>query len=138
MANRKEIALHDRVEFDGTDISNLVRSVERESSQEQVDASGFSESGRDEFLAGSQTQSITFDIFGGGTDTHKALIAAHEERTVVWIEWQADGLLDSTRETLVGNALLIDYPTGSTRKEVRTTPARFVPADENGFYWINT
>lgn len=135
---RKEIALHDRVDIDGTDMSNLVRGVERESEQEQVDVSGFSVSGQDEFLAGAQTKSITFEVFGGGTAEQKNLLEIHENRTVVWIEWQPDGLLDSSRETLVGNALLISYPTGSARKEVRATPARFVPADENGFYWINT
>lgn len=134
---RKEIALHDKITIDGTDFSNLVRSVETESEHEQVDASGFSVSGQDEFLAGSQTKSITFEVFGGD-ESAPILIPIHEDRETVYVTWQPDGLLDSSRETLVGNCLLVSYPVGSSRKEVRATPARFVPADEDGLHWINT
>lgn len=130
----KELALHDRVEIDGTDISTYVRGVETESENTEVDSSGFSASGNDEKLAGTRVQSITFEIIAG-EETHALLWPIHRDRDVVAIEWQPHGLIDLGRETLYGNAQLLTYPPGAARGELRTVSCRFTPGDSDGFDW---
>jgi hypothetical protein len=131
----KELALHDRIDVDGSDVSNLVRSVETESENEEVDVSGFSVSGNRETLPGERVQAITFEMFAG-EELHALLWPIHRDRDVVPIEWQPHGLIEATRETLVGNAVLLTYPPGAERGTPRTVSVRFTPGDENGFDWL--
>lgn len=130
----KELALYDRVEIDGTAVSNYVRAVETESENTEVDASGFSATGNDEKLAGTRVQSITFEIILG-TEMHALLWPIHRDRSVVPIEWQPHGLIDLGRETLYGNAQLLTYPPGASRGELRVVSCRFTPGDSDGFDW---
>lgn len=131
----KQIALHDKITIDGTAFSaGEVRSVETESENQEVDASGFSTSGNDEKLAGPRVQSITFEIFHT-EETFALLKPIHFTRDVVPILWQPDGLIDAGRETLYGNAQLLTFNPGSNRGDVRTYTCRFTPGDSDGFDW---
>lgn len=130
----KELALYDRVEVDGNDLSNYCRAVSTESENQEVDVSGFSASGNDEKLAGSRVQSITFEFFAS-EEVHAILWPIHRDRDVVPFEWQPHGKIDLSRETLYGNAVLLTYPPGATRGEARTVSARFTPGDSAGFDW---
>ena len=129
----KQIALRDRIEIDGTTFSaGEVRSVEVESENQEVDASGFSTSGNDEKLAGSRVQSITFEIFHT-EETFLILEPIHTNREIVAIEWQPDGLVDTGRETLYGNASLLTLNPGAARGDVRVLTCRMTPSDSDGF-----
>lgn len=127
----KEIALSDKVTIDGSEISGFCRAATYSSEHEQVDVSGFTISGANEFLAGQTVQSITFEIFGG-SGTHALLYPIHANREIVAIAWQPQGLIDAGREVLAGNAQLLTYAPGATRGEVRVFTATFTAADTAG------
>jgi hypothetical protein len=127
----KEIALHDRVEIDGEDVSNLARTANFNSEHEQVDVSGFSVSGADESLAGKTVQSFEAEFFHGA-QSHALLYPLHANRTIFPIEWQPQGLVEASREVLAGNAQLLTYNPNATRGSVRVITATFTAADENG------
>lgn len=127
----KEIALHDRVEIDGTDVSNLARTANFNSEHEQVDVSGFSVSGADEFLAGKTVQSFEAEFFHGA-QSHALLYPLHADRTIFALEWQPQGLVEASRETLAGNAQLLTYSPNAERGGVRVITATFSAADSAG------
>lgn len=129
----KQSALRDRVEIDATTFSaGECSSVDPEDSKEEQDASGFSVSGRDEKVSGNRTQSITFEFFHTET-TFALLYPIYDNATIVNIEWQPDGLVDTGRETLYGPAELVSLKVGAARGEIRKMTARFVPGSDAGF-----
>jgi len=131
----KEVVLHDRVSIDGTDVSVYVRGIEHESENQEVDASGMTESGNDEMLAGNRVAAVVLDMMIG-TEMHALLYPLHRDREVFPIEVQDHGLVDPTRETLVGNAQLLTFPKSASRGEVRSASIRLTPGDDAGFDWV--
>jgi hypothetical protein len=127
----KEIALHDRVEIDNVDVSNLARTANFNSEHTQEDVSGFSVSGADEFLAGRTVQSFEAEFFHGNT-IHALLYPLHANRTIFRLEWQPQGLVQTTREVLAGNVQLLTYNPNAERGGVRVITATFSAADEAG------
>lgn len=129
----KQSALRDRIKIDGTTFSaGECSSVDPEDSKSEQDASGFSTSGRDETIGGNRAQSVTFEFFHT-EETFALLYPIYDNGTVVAIEWQPDGLVDTGRETLYGNGELVSLKVGAARGDIRKMTARFVPGDENGF-----
>lgn len=127
----KEIALHDRVEVDGTDVSRYARAVNFSSEHERVEVGGFTVSGADEYLAGRTVQEFEVEFFHGA-NIHGLLYELHADRTVFDIEWQPQGLVESGREVLAGNVQLLTYNPNAERGGVRVITATFTAADENG------
>lgn len=127
----KEIALHDRVEIDGTDVSNFARTANFSSEHEQVEVGGFSVSGADEFLAGRTVQSFEAEFFHGA-QIHALLYPLHSGREIFPLEWQPQGLVEFGREVLAGNAQLLTYNPNAERGSVRVITATFSAADANG------
>lgn len=127
----KEIALHDEVIIDGTDVSNLARTANFSSEHSQEDVSGFSISGADEFLAGRTVQSFEAEFFAGA-QTHALLYPLHAARTIFPISWRPQGLVETSREVLAGNAQLLTYNPNAVRGGVRVVTATFSAADEAG------
>jgi hypothetical protein len=127
----KEIALHDEVIIDGEDVSNFARTANFNSEHEQVDVSGFSISGADEFLAGRTVQSFEAEFFHGA-QIHALLYPLHRDREIFPISWQPQGLVETSREVLAGNAQLLTYNPNAERGGVRIITATFTAADEDG------
>lgn len=129
----KQSALRDKVKIDGTTFSaGEVSSADPEDAKSEQDASGFSVSGKDETIGGNRTQSITFEIFHTEA-TFALLYPIYSDGDVVAIEWQPDGLVDTGRETLYGNAELVSFKVGAARGDIRKMTCRFVPGDDDGF-----
>jgi hypothetical protein len=131
MTYTKEIALHDEIIIDGTDASNAFRTFGFSSEHTQEDVSGFSVSGFSEFLAGVTNQSLSGEAFYT-PETYALLYPLHANRTIFPIQWQPDGLIDSTRETYIGNVQLLTFNPDATRGSVRVMTCTFTAADENG------
>lgn len=136
----KRVALKDSVEVDSVDLSNFARSARFSSEHEQVDVSGFSATGANEYLAGPTTQSLTFEFFGsyGTGEVHATLYPIHKDREVVPVAWRPDQTTpaSSTNPEVRGNAMLYAYGPGGTRGDVDTFEATFIPADEAGFVFF--
>jgi hypothetical protein len=131
MAYPRNIALHDEILIDGTDASNAFRAFGFSSEHTSEDVSGFSVTGFDETLAGRTAQTLKGEAFYT-PESYALLYPLHANREVFPIQWQPEGLTDSTRETYVGNVQLLTFNPEATRGSVRVMTCTFVAADEDG------
>ena len=131
MAYTKKVARHDKITINSVDVSNSFRRFGYTSEHSREDASGFSATGNDEFLAGSTDASFTGEAFY--TEELGALIQPlHAARTIVPITWQPDGLVDATREIYSGNCQILQFGPESQRGTVYVMPFTATPADATG------
>lgn len=138
----KRVALKDHVMVDSVDLSNFARSVRFSSEHEQVDVSGFSATGANEYLAGATTQSVTVEFYGayGATETHATLYPIHRDREIVPFEWKPDqtAVVSATNPQLEGNVQVFSYGPGATRGEVDTYEVTFMAVDAAGLAFTTT
>jgi hypothetical protein len=127
----KEIARHDKITIDGTDVSNSFRTFGYSSEHSTEDVTGISVTGNLETLPGSTTQSFTGEAFY--TEELGAIIQPlHANRTVVEITWQPNGLVDATREVYHGNCTINQFGPANTVGSVSTMPFTAAAADATG------
>ena len=126
MAYTKQIARHDKITIDGTDVSNSFKQFGRPSSDSLEDISGFSSTGVDETLPGTRTQTFTGEAFYA---EELALIVEplYTGRTTCVVTWQPDGLVDATREIYSGTGTITEFSPDNTRGSASTFPFLFVP-----------
>jgi hypothetical protein len=128
----KRIALTDYVEVDGVDISNLVLQVGFESTDDQVDVSGFNPAGSSEFLQGNRVREITLEVFGSraANEIHQVLWPIHDGRLTATFKWRADSNagVSATNEELRGNIKILNYAEGGTRGDAETATITLVQA----------
>ncbi len=128
----KRIPLTDYVEVDGVDLSNLCRQVSFESTDDQVDVSGFNPSGASEFLAGNRARQVTCEFFGSRAagEVHQVVFPIHDGRLTCTFKWRADSnsAVSATNEELRGNVKILNYTEGGTRGDVETSSITFVQA----------
>lgn len=138
----KRVALTDYIAVDGHDISQFCRSIEFSSEHEQVDVSGFTSTGADEFLAGKTTQSVTIEVFGsyGSGEIHDILYDIHAARSVVAFAWRPDQTTgaSATNPELTGNVQILTYSPGATRGEAEAFSVTMTAADSDGLVFANT
>jgi hypothetical protein len=139
----KRIALKDFVSVDSVDLSNLSRNVTFSSEDAEVDVSGFSASGANEYLPGPRTQSVTVEFFGsyGTGEVHQTLWPIYRDREVVEFAWRPDQTapISADNPSLQGNVNMYTYasPT-ATRGDVDVFTATFRAADDAGFDFVTT
>lgn len=127
----KVVSRHDRIEIDGTDYANDFRVFGMTSSDTLEDASGFSVSGVDEDLPGARAQSFQGECFY--TEEMAAdLWPIHNNRTVVQVLWQPNGLRNPAALTYYANCTIGEFSPSNTRGSVSTSPFTATVADENG------
>ncbi len=128
----KRIALTDYVEVDGVDLSNLCRSVSFESTDDQVDVSGFNPTGASEFLAGNRVRQVTVEFYGtrGANEVHQVLFPIHDGRLTATFKWRGLGesAVSATNEELRGLVKILTYPEGGTRGDAETQTVTFIQA----------
>ena len=129
----KRIALYDYIEVDGVNLSNLARSIEFESTDEEVDVSGFNPTGASEFLQGTRVRAITVEFYGsrGSNEVHPVIFPIHDGRLACDFVWRANvnDAVSATNEELRGEVRIPTYTEGATRGEAETQTIRFVEAD---------
>jgi hypothetical protein len=127
----KDIARHDEIILDGTDCSNSFRSFGFSSEHTTEDVTGFSVTGNEETLPGRTTQSFEGEAFYT-PELYAVLYELHANRTIFSAQWQPDGLVDSTRETYIGNVTLNSFNPTAEVGGVRVMQCTFAPADATG------
>lgn len=129
----KRIALTDFVEVDGVNLSNLCRQVNFESTDDQVDVSGFNPQGSSEFLAGQRVRQITCEFFvsRGSNEVHQVIFPIHDGRLTCTFKWRADSNAgaSATNEELRGNVKVLTYNEGGTRGDAEVATITFIEAD---------
>ena len=121
MAYTKQIARHDKITIGGTDVSNAFRQFGFSSEHSEEDASGFSVTGVDEFLAGRTDQNFSGEAFYT-EELALILYPLHTNKTPVEISWQPNGLADATREIYTGTCVIFQFGPANTRGTVSTMP----------------
>lgn len=138
----KRVALKDRIEVDNVEIGNYCRAVSFSSEHENVDVSGFTDSGADESLAGKTVQSVTIEVFGsyGSGQIHQTIYPLHRDRSVFGFKWRPDrtASVSSTNPELRGNVQALTYSPGATRGEVETFQVTMTAADSDGLEFFYT
>lgn len=127
----KRTALHDKIKIDGTDVSNLFSQFGFASTDSDVDVSGFSESGVDETLSGTRSEGFSGQAFFT-EDLADLLWPIHDDRSIVEVWWQPNGLIDPTADAYYANCQLRTFNPNNTRGSASTTPINFVVADSVG------
>ena len=127
----KDIARHDEIILDGTDCSNSFRSFGFSSEHTKEIVTGFSVTGNEESLPGATTQSFTGEAFYT-PELYAVLYTLHANRTTFSAQWQPDGLVDSSRETYIGNVTLNSFNPNAEVGGVRVMQCTFDPADATG------
>lgn len=135
----KRVALKDSVMVDGVQLGPFCRDVRSRSEHERVDVSGFTDSGRNEYLAGQTEQDVTCEFYGayGTAETHQTLEPIHSGREIVPFAWRHDVTTPAAVDNpeLRGNVQLLSYGPGATRGQPDTFTATFTSADEDGLAW---
>jgi hypothetical protein len=136
----KRIALKDHVMVDAADLSNFARSVRFTSEHAQVDVSGFSATGANEYLSGPTDQNVTVEFYGsyGTAEVHQTLYPIHQNRDVVAFAWRPDQTapIGVDNPELRGNVQLLTYSPGGTRGDADTFEATFMAADAAGLAFV--
>jgi hypothetical protein len=131
MAYTKKIARHDKVMIDGTDASNAFRQIGFTGTNAVEDVTGFSATGNAEEIAGRTTTGFSGEFYY--TEESAALIyPIFQNREVVEMSWQPDGLVDATREIYIGNVNINEFSPSNTVGSVMTSPFSATAADEDG------
>lgn len=138
----KRVALHDLIEIDQVDLSQFCRSVRFNSEHQQIDVSGFTASGNDEFLAGNTVQSVELEMFGsyGSGEVHQVLYPLHRDRTVFDFVWRPNqnNPVSATNPELRGSVQALTYGPGASRGEADTFTVTLTAADADGLEFFAT
>jgi hypothetical protein len=137
MAFTKDIALHDSISIDGNDVSNAFRTFGFTSDDAQVDVSGFSVTGTEETLQGVRSQTLEGEAFYT-PELFAILYPLYNSRSVFFVSWQPDGLIDGSREIYEGNVHIFTFNPNATRGDVRVMTCTFKAADSAGIYVVGT
>jgi hypothetical protein len=127
----KGSALHDKITVDGVDMSNAFHSFGFTSDDNDVDVSGFSESGTDETQSGTRAEGFAGDMYIT-PETEEIMWPIHYNRSIVEVSWQPNGLIDPTRKVYHALCQLRTFDPSNTRGEASITPVSFKVADPNG------
>lgn len=135
----KRIALKDRIEVDGTDLSNFARSVGWSSEHTEVDVSGFNPTGADESLAGSTKQSFTVEFYNS-KEVRNVVYHLHRDRVIFPIIWCEDGSVGVSDDNpeLHGRVQALGYAPSAARGSADTFSVTFSAADSTGLYYVAT
>lgn len=131
MVFTKKVAKHDRISIDGTDYSNAFRQFGFSSEHSEEDVSGFSVSGNDETLPGSTAQGFTGEMFYT-EESAPAIWDLHIGRDIVEVQFQPNGLVDSSATVYYANCTINQFGPADTRGQVSVMPFSAKPADETG------
>lgn len=138
----KRVALYDFIEVDGVTISSFVRSVSFDSTDDQVDASGFNATGTDETLAGKRARSVTLEVMmgRGSNEPHSVLYPLHKNRSTFDFVWRANvnSAVGPSNPELRGEVTLPTYSEGATRGELEVATLTFVSQGDSGLEFYET
>jgi len=123
----------------GVDLSNYCFDIQIGDEKDQVDVSGFSATGRKEFLPGQQDQTITAQLLqnfssGGVHATLWPLYEGGSSFTVV-VQPDSDAGTSTSNPWYGGTANIFAYPPSATLNERAEITVEFKPAPNSLFDW---
>lgn len=134
MAFTKLVSKHDRIDIDGTDVSNAFSAFGLTSSRTVIEAGGFSVSGTLERLGGAIEQGFTGTMFMT-EEILDIVLPIHFSGESVEIEWQPNGLVDSTATVYYGVCEIVEVSPLNTFNQVSTATFNAVISSEDGIQY---
>jgi hypothetical protein len=134
-----EIALKDKVTLDGSDISSDCYGVHPNFTKDQVDASGFSATGKATIIPGNETNEVTLDLFWTQA-VHAVLWTLYESGAAAPFTWRRDqnSSASASNPEIRGNVKVYNYPPEAVRGSVRTFSVTLVSGDDTGLVFYET
>lgn len=127
------------VRVNSVTLSDHAFDVQITDEKEQIDVSGFSATGRKEFLPGSQDQTIAISFLQdfAASSVHATIWPLYEGGSSFPILVQPDSDLgtSSTNPTYSGTAVCFSYPVTGTLNERAEVVVEFKPAPNSLFDW---
>lgn len=128
-----------KVVINGVTLSDHAFDVQIQDEKEQVDVSGFSPTGRREFLPGIQDQGITVSFlndFGSGS-VHATIWPLYEGGSSfpVLVQPDSDAGTSGSNPWYGGTANVFSYPPSATLNERAEVVVEFKPAPNSLFDW---
>ena len=135
----KQIATDWLVRINSVNLSNHAFDVQITDEKDQIDVSGFSPTGRKEFLPGSQDQTITVSFlmdFDSGK-VHQTIWPLYEGGSSfpILVQPDSDAGTSTTNPTYSGTAVCFEYPLSATLNERLELVVPFKPAPNALFDW---
>jgi hypothetical protein len=136
----KYLLTNAKVVVGSADLSNFAFSLDTPDEREQIDVSGFSPTGTQEFLPGTRAQTITVGFLQGfgSAEPHRVLQPLYESGTTFALLVQPDASAGTSagNPTFGGTASLYAYNglAGNLNARGEIT-ATFRPATGGGFAW---
>jgi hypothetical protein len=128
-----------KVVVNSVDLSNHAFDVQIGDEKEQVDVSGFSPTGRKEFLPGTQDQTITVSFLNdfGSASVHQTIWPLYEGGSSfpVIVQPDSDAGTSNTNPWYGGTANVFQYPPSATLNERAEVVVEFKPAPNSLFDW---
>lgn len=129
----KRIALTDQIYLDGVDLSNSIRSLSFTSEDEQIDVSGFNDTGASEFLPGVRVRQVEMEVIvtRGTGEAWQVLYPLHRDQTQFDLRWLAHGedSIGATNPELRGSVKLYGWQAGGARGELEVATLTFIASD---------
>lgn len=104
----KERGSYDRVDIDGSDVSNAFRTFSAQDEYGQDPVTGFSATGTEETLLGTRVQGFEGEAYYT-KELYAILKPLYDAQAEFEVEWQPNGLRDSTREVYYGTCRLVNF-----------------------------
>jgi hypothetical protein len=128
-----------KVVVNSVNLSDHAFDVQIGDEKEQVDVSGFSPTGRREFLPGIQDQTITVSFLNdyGNGSVHQTIWPLYEGGSSfpILVQPDSDAGTSSTNPYYFGTANVFSYPPSATLNERAEVVVEFKPAPNSLFDW---
>jgi hypothetical protein len=128
-----------KVLVNSVDLSDHAFDVQITDEKEQIDVSGFSPTGRREFLPGIQDQTIAISFLQdfASAEVHATIWPIYEGglSVPVLVQPDSDAGTGSTNPTYSGTANCFSYPVSGTLNERAEVVVEFKPAPNSLFDW---
>lgn len=128
-----------KIVVNGVNLSDHCFDIQIGDEKEQVDVSGFSTTGRKEFLPGTQDQTITAQFLNdyGAGSVHATIWPLYEGGSSfpIIVQPDSDAGTSSTNPTYSGTANVFSYPPSATLNERAEVTIEFKPAPNSLFDW---
>lgn len=140
MADGKTVALKWYVECDGVDLSRWFRDIHVNSSDDEVDASGFNEDGSDDIIPGKRAKSATGQLMMSrvANGPHQVLFPLHDGRLEFDLVLRSDSSqpVSATNGEWRGSVTMPTWSEGATRGELEVMDVTFnsVASDPLTYY----
>ena len=131
-ARPKRSSKRSRISIDGVDVSNAFSAFNVDSVKSTEEAGGFNPTGVTETVPGATTQGFAGTLYVSAEEVVDMLWDLHVADTVVEIQFQENGLVDTSAPVWYGNCTINEMHPAADFSGLSTMPFAAITADSAG------